>query len=95
MNKKLNCWEFTKCGKEPGGTNVNELGVCLIATYTQFNGINGGINGGRICWAISGTLCNGRFQGSLAEKQRYCMSCSFYKTLIEEVVGSAELLCCQ
>jgi hypothetical protein len=26
--KKLNCWEVKKCGREPGGVKVKELGVC-------------------------------------------------------------------
>mgnify|MGYP007099660181 CR=1 FL=1 len=85
MPPKANCWEFTKCGREPGGVNVEEFGVCLTSIHTQFNGINGGKNGGRVCWAISGTLCNGNVQGSMEEKQRYCMACSFYKKLLEEV----------
>jgi len=25
---KLNCWEFKKCGRQPGGPKVAELGVC-------------------------------------------------------------------
>jgi len=85
MSEKLNCWEYTKCGREPGGANVDERGVCLTATYSQYDGINGGKNGGRVCWAVSGTLCNGNVQGSIAEKQVYCNSCEFYQKLLEEI----------
>ena len=95
MNKKMNCWEFTKCGREPGGANTDENGVCLTTTYTQYDGMNGGKNGGRVCWAISGTLCNGNVQGSIASKQGYCMSCNFYKMLIKEIVEAEVQSCCQ
>ncbi|MBI5409638.1 MAG: hypothetical protein HZA14_09765 [Nitrospirae bacterium] len=93
MTRKTNCWEFTKCGREPGGANADELGVCLTSIYTQFDGINGGKNGGRVCWAISGTLCNGNVQGALAEKQSYCMACGFYKKLLDEL-ETEESACC-
>jgi hypothetical protein len=53
---KLNCWEFEKCGRQPGGIKVKELGVCPAATEKRAHGINGGINGGRACWAIAGTF---------------------------------------
>ncbi len=47
--KKINCWKYKKCGQEPGGNKVYELGVCPAATNSTANGINGGKNGGRIC----------------------------------------------
>jgi len=34
-DKKKNCWEFMKCGREPGGVNAIELGVCRAATETS------------------------------------------------------------
>lgn len=75
---RLNCWEFEECGREPGGRNVGELGVCPAATEKRTDGINQGINGGRSCWAIAGTLCGGNVQGSYAEKLGNCMDCDFY-----------------
>ncbi|MGD0283853.1 MAG: two-CW domain-containing protein, partial [Dissulfurispiraceae bacterium] len=24
----MNCWEFKKCGREMGGVNIEQLGVC-------------------------------------------------------------------
>lgn len=91
MSFKQSCWEFKKCGREPGGANADELGVCLTATYTAFNGLNDGKNGGRVCWAITGSLCNANVSGTIAEKQIYCTACSFYKMVMEEVV-KAEVL---
>jgi len=28
---KLYCWEFIKCGREPGGHRAAELGICPVA----------------------------------------------------------------
>ncbi|MBF0293057.1 MAG: response regulator [Nitrospinae bacterium] len=81
---KINCWEFKKCGREPGGAESVELGVCPAALDTSFNGLNGGENAGRICWAVAGTLCGGKVQGTFAEKQISCMVCDFLKTVKEE-----------
>jgi hypothetical protein len=63
---KRNCWEFKKCGREDGGARVEELGVCLASTETRLNGVHDGTNGGRACWVLEGTLCEGKVQGSFA-----------------------------
>ncbi len=54
--KKPNCWEYKKCGREPDGKNVDELGVCPAAADTSFDQINSGTCGGRFCWAVAGTF---------------------------------------
>jgi len=76
---KTNCWEFMQCGREPGGQLVDELGVCPAAVDSRFDGMNQGENGGRSCWAISGTLCHGRVQEKFATKQCDCERCDFYQ----------------
>ena len=81
---KINCWEFKKCGREPGGAKADALGVCPAATETRVDGINGGKNGGRICWAVSGTLCGDEVQGTFAKKVADCMQCDFYKLVCKE-----------
>jgi len=48
--------------KRTGGKNVEEFGVCLTSIHTQFNGINGGKNGGRVCWAIQGLYATEMFR---------------------------------
>ena len=78
-NKKLNCWEFKKCERQPGGKNVEDLGVCPAADDSSFNGINDGQNAGRICWAVAGTCCGGKVQGTFAEKRQSCVTCDFYQ----------------
>ncbi len=81
---KMNCWEYKKCGREPGGAKVHELGVCPAPLAEDFDGLNGGKNAGRICWAVSGTFCDGVVQGTFAEKQLTCMACDFFKKVKEE-----------
>jgi len=82
---QTNCWEAKKCGRQPGGPRAKELGVCPAATATNLHGKNSGINAGRYCWKISGTLCGGKIQGSFASKVGNCMACDFFKVVkIEE-----------
>jgi hypothetical protein len=78
MKDLHNCWEYRECGRQPGGRHVGSLGTCPAATHTQTDGVNHGTNGGRVCWAIAGTLCGGRVQGTGATKLGDCLHCSFY-----------------
>ncbi len=89
--KKLNCWEFKKCGREPGGKNVGEYGVCPSADTSRADGINQGSQGGRACWVISGTLCRGEIQGSFAKKIGNCTECEFYQLVRKEEGFSFDL----
>ena len=80
----MNCWEFKKCGRETNGSKVAELGVCPAATDVKSNGVNEGVNAGRNCWQIAGTLCGGSVQGTFAEKESTCLSCDFFKKVTKE-----------
>ena len=82
--EKLNCWDFKKCGLEPGGTNSSILGVCTAACAKWLNGINFGKNGGRACWAVKGTMCDMMSQEIYAQKIKKCLACHFYKIVREE-----------
>ena len=84
MSTKSNCWETKKCGREPGGAKVPELGECSAAVNTAANGMNNGKNGGRICWAVTGTLCGGLVQGTYAQKEVTCMTCEQYSNVMKE-----------
>lgn len=77
----LNCWEFTRCGREPGGAKVAQLGVCDATRETAAHGLNRGHNGGRACWAVAGTLCGGAIQGSSATKLGSCVQCRFFQAV--------------
>ncbi len=82
--KKLNCWEFKRCGRERGGAKTHELGICPAAMETKLNGIHGGINAGRACWVVGMTMCDGVLQGSFAKKYDICVECDFFKKIKEE-----------
>jgi hypothetical protein len=79
-----NCWEFKKCGRQPAGAKTAELGVCPASTAKKADGLNAGSNGGRICWALAGTFCGGKVQGTFAEKFSNCVDCDFYKLVHTE-----------
>jgi hypothetical protein len=70
---KLNCWEYKKCGREVINVKLWECGICPATVETKVDGVNGGKNGGRACWAIAGTLCI-----------EDCSKCDFYKLVKEE-----------
>ncbi len=82
-----NCWEFKRCGREPGGSKVSELGVCVAAADHHANGFLGGTNAGRACAYVAGTLCGGEVQGEYAQKIRACFDCDFYRALQKEHGG--------
>jgi hypothetical protein len=79
-----NCWEFKKCGREPGGARVAELGVCPASGAAQLTGVNHGLHGGRACWAVAGTFCGGKVQGTFATKLEACSHCEFYALVAKE-----------
>ena len=82
--QRLNCWEFKNCERQPGGKKAQSLGLCPAAVDASFSGINDGKNAGRICWAVAGTCCGGKVQGTFAEKRRSCVSCDFYQYVQEQ-----------
>lgn len=91
MKKKLNCWEVMECGREPGGDKVAELGVCPVTEEEGAEGIHGGKNGGRCCWAIAGSLCKGEQQGNYAQKFGDCHRCKFYEMVKKEEMPQFKL----
>ncbi len=81
---KLNCWEFKKCGRQPGGQKSQEFGVCPAATLKKYHGVHDGSNGGRACWAIAGSYCGGHKQGVYAQKMLNCLRCDFFNVVKSE-----------
>jgi hypothetical protein len=81
----MNCWEFMHCGREPGGSKVDELGLCPAATDTFYDGINNGKNGGRICWVVAGSMGCIKREGTSAKKRVSCTTCEFF--LLVKCVG--------
>ena len=54
------------------------------------------MNGGRACWAVAGTFCNGKIQGTYARKLYDCTRCEFYRLVWDEegehYSGAGEIL---
>lgn len=63
----MNCWEFKKCGRQKGGTRVEEFGEC--PAYPKH---------GQHCAWVAGTFCGGKIQGTFAMKFANCLKCDFY-----------------
>jgi signal transduction histidine kinase len=59
------CWEYMQCKQD-----VNHDESC--PAYPHF---------GRICWAVAGTLCAGKVQGTFAQKIHDCHRCGYYRTM--------------
>jgi len=89
MTQKQNCWEFKNCGREPGGHSVATKGICPATTETRTDGIHGGKNGGRCCWAVLATNCSGgdTKETLYTQKLKECMTCDFYKVAFREEFG--------
>jgi hypothetical protein len=91
--RRTNCWEIVECGREPGGERAALEGVCPAATDKEADGVNSGTNGGRVCWAISGTFCGRQANGSEAVRLVSCLNCDFFtKVLREEGLANFKLL---
>lgn len=81
---KQNCWEYKKCGREPNGAKVKELGICPATINKQLDGTHSGKFGGRACWIIKATLCKGEVQGDFGKKFDNCSKCDFYNQVKKE-----------
>jgi len=40
--KKLNCWEFKRCGRQFGGEKVADLGICPAVIEISLEGVHDG-----------------------------------------------------
>lgn len=81
---KLNCWEFMKCGKAPGGDKADEIGICPVANEASANGLNGGVNGGRICWVIAAVCYKEKIKCHDSQKISSCFDCKFHNQVMAE-----------
>lgn len=82
--KKLNCWEYRKCGRSPEKPDLPGVGACPVPGETRADSVNGGRNGGRVCWTIAGTLCDGEPHGDYATKLANCLKCDFCQQVLAE-----------
>jgi len=65
--------------------------ACPVCKASTLHGVHDGINGGRACWTIPHTKCDGITQGTFGDKFRNCAECDFYQMVKEEEKGSFEL----
>lgn len=84
-NPKINCWEFMGCGLHVSSSSTDsQYPVCPAYTEKRFNGVHGGKNAGRVCWLVSNTMCNSSIQGACEQKYPTCMTCDFYRYVMDE-----------
>jgi CheY-like chemotaxis protein len=81
---KRNCWQFTGCGREPGGKNSKQKGICIAALEDRLDGVHGGKNAGRACWAVACIAYGGDIKNTTVQNFEKCLTCNFYKLLKKE-----------
>jgi rubrerythrin len=81
---KLNCWEFKRCGRQPGGLHEHDLGRCPVTREKRLDGVHEGVTAGRACWVVAGTLCKSEIQGTFAQEFKKCEACDFYIKVYHE-----------
>jgi hypothetical protein len=82
---KMNCWEFMKCGKHVENGKTDRSDVCPVAIEKTANGLNGGVNGGRICWIVADMCCRRWMPCQDNKRNDPCFSCEFrFKVMAEE-----------
>lgn len=64
---KVPCWELMQCGRDKDAS-------LKCPAYPHF---------GRICWAVAGTFCEGKIQGTFAQKSEDCKQCRFYREVVK------------
>lgn len=90
LRLKKNCWDVMNCGRGPG-----TIDCCPAAKDNPLDGVHGGLNAGRTCWVVAGTLCKGEISGTFAKKMDDCMVCPFYRLVKmeeEDLKSHQELL---
>ena len=61
----IQCWEYMGCGRDKDSS-------IKCPAFPHF---------GRTCWAVAGTLCAGKIQGTFAQKYDDCHRCKFYQSI--------------
>ena len=62
------CWEYMQCGRDKDSS-------VKCPAYPHF---------GKACWAVAGTLCSGKIQGTFAQKIEDCRKCDFFLSIQEQ-----------
>lgn len=67
---RVPCWAYKKCGRD-----VDTEMKC--PAYPNF---------GRVCWVVAGTFCEGKVQGTFAQKYEDCRKCDFYRKVLNKEI---------
>jgi hypothetical protein len=88
-----NCWDIMDCGRGPVGGDDSEAEICPVAVPQESgrDGLNRGLYGGRVCWAVEGASLVCREQGvsqrpvdmGRAGGLMSCMECPAFKCIQE------------
>jgi eukaryotic-like serine/threonine-protein kinase len=78
------CWEVVGCGREPGGRQAGELGVCPASLSGALGGGNRGAARGRSCWAFPGTPCHLWIEGKPGDQPVPCAQCELMQQVCEQ-----------
>jgi hypothetical protein len=88
--KKKNCWEFKNCGQNIRDKKGDSR-PCQVPKMAIYDGVNNGENGGRVCWIIADSVCEGKVQSTFQQKLETCSACDFYKAVMEEEGGKPDI----
>ena len=73
------------------GRGSAEGGPCPACSVESLDGAHGGNNGGRACWVVTDTLCEGKVSGGYDRKIAVCRKCAFYhRVAVEEGLDHIE-----
>lgn len=79
-DQRYNCWDYQGCGRGPGFG-----GDCPACSADSLDGVHNGSAGGRACWVVTDTLCEGTASGPFVRKISMCRKCAFYyRVAVEE-----------
>jgi two-component system NtrC family sensor kinase len=67
---RVKCWEYMHCGRDKDS-------ALKCPAYPNY---------GRTCWAVAGTFCEGKAQGTFAQKYENCEKCEFYRKVKDKEV---------
>ncbi|MCI5118739.1 MAG: hypothetical protein D3913_12480 [Candidatus Electrothrix sp. LOE1_4_5] len=76
-DSEINCWELKKCGREPGGKNIEKYGLCFVSVSIN------GRNGGQFCWSLRESACESIMQECQVNELKECRQCTFYISIQE------------
>jgi len=89
VRNKLNCWEFKNCGREKGGLMADILGECPVSKAFRYDGLNGGVAGGRACWMTCSAGCPCTPSPG---RPTQCHECEFYRRVVFEEENQASFM---